>query len=73
MGFDPASESVGLQDCHWASDGGNVLMQHLLHDKYSGVTGHCGCQNLALWSLVTGMVSLCGCGVPRTGSHPWSL
>lgn len=32
-------------------DGGNVLVQRLLHGKCSGVTGHCGCLNLAPWSL----------------------
>lgn len=73
MGFDPGSKSVELWDCHWTSGWGNVLLQYLLHGKCSGVTGQCGCPNLALCSLVTGMVSSCGCDVPRTGSRPWSL
>lgn len=44
----------------WASGWRNILMQHLLHRKCSGVIGQCGCPNLPLslaWSAYVAVIS----------------
>lgn len=70
MGFDPGSESVGLWDCLLG-----IWMEKYPHATF--ITQEVLRSDRSVWlpklALVTGMVSLCGCDIPRTGSQPWSL